>query len=348
MKLCVFGGQYGSEGKGSAAEHLILGARHLGENQKLDRKLIALGENSPNSGHTCSLGKTRNIPASAYFADTVILGPDSAVYIEVLQEDLQSIRKATGKAPRIYIHEHAAIVCEADAQAERVSGVVSRISSTGSGSGFARMRKAFQRMDDSVVKSRSWQFFADLGFEVFIISRFAFLKLLQDVQQEDCIFECSQGALLDVNWGVYPYVTSRSTIPRTAIDRNGMSTMPWVYCGVYRTFPIRTGGPSGPTGGKEITFASIGVDDEIATVTKRTRRVFEFSRDDFYLSLHLTRPSMVFFTHLDYIAVKPDDLDGFMGWYREAVNGTKVGWQVDGLFLSDTTGKFTNHGVQTL
>lgn len=354
MKLCVYGGQYGSEGKGSVAEYLIREATHLhrpeaeGERPKRDLRLVALGENSPNSGHTCSLGKTRNIPASSYYADTVLLGPDSAVNIEILLADLTNIRVVTGKAPRVYIHEHAAVVCQMDIDNEQHAGVIERVSSTGSGSGSARYRKGFKRVPDAVIKTRHLGVFADNQFEVSVISRWAYLKLLEDVQKEDCIFECSQGTLLDTNWGIFPYVTSRSTLPRTAIDRNGVATIPWSYCGVYRTFPIRTGGPSGPTGGDEITFESLGVADEIATVTKRTRRIFKFNREDFYLSLHLTRPHMVFFTHLDYIGVKPTDLDGFFKWYLAAVDLSPLQWRVDGLFLSDTTGQFINHGSQVL
>lgn len=354
MKLCVYGGQYGSEGKGSVAEYLIREASHLhrpeaeGQRPTRDLKLVALGENSPNSGHTCSLGKTRNIPASSYFADTVVLGPDSAVQIETLLTDLASIKAATGKAPRVYIHEHAAFVCDADITNEASTGIIDRVSSTGSGSGAARMRKGYLRHEDAVIKSRATSIFAEQGFEVSVVSRWAYLKIIEECQREDCIFECSQGTLLDNNWGVFPYVTSRSTLPRTAIDRNGVATIPWSYCGVYRTFPIRTGGPSGPTGGEEVTFESLKVAPEIATVTKRTRRIFKFSREDFYLSLHLTRPAMVFFTHLDYIGVDPEDLTGFQKWYTKAVDGNRLGWVVEGLFLSNTTGQFVNHGPQTL
>lgn len=349
MKICVFGGQYGSEGKGSVAEYLIGNSRHHDDKGKIDRGLVALGENSPNSGHTCSLGKTRNIPASSYFADTVVLGPDSAVMPEVLLEDLTAIKAATGKAPRVYIHENATFVCQSDVNAERgADGVVDRISSTGSGSGYARVRKSYHRLPDAIVRSRSWQMFMDQGFEVSILARHAFIAMLAAISEADCVFECSQGVLLDHSWGIFPYVTSRTTLPRAAVARNAMDTLSLVYAGVYRTFPIRTGGPSGPTTGKEITFESLGVTPEIATVTKRQRRIFQFNRDDFYLSLHLTRPSMVFFTHLDYIGVDPNDLDGFLQWYVEAVDNSPVQWRVDGLFLSNSTGKFVNHGVQSL
>lgn len=341
MKLCVYGGQYGSEGKGSAAEWLL-------QNTKRDgKKLVAIGENSPNSGHTCSLGKTRNIPAASYFADTVLLGPDSAVDLGVLLEDLTNIKQATGKAPRVYIHEHAAHVCEQDRTIEAEAGIVGSISSTGSGSGSARaLRKSFRRDEDAVIKSRSIQVFMDAGFEVALISRFQYLVLLNELRVEDCVFECSQGTLLDINWGIYPYVTSRTTLPRVAIERNGLDVLRWAYFGVYRTFPIRTGGPSGPTGGEEIQFSDIGVAPETASVTKRTRRIFKFSREDFSLSIDLTRPMAVMFTHLDYIGVDPQDLDRFKRWFADSCG--KINYRVEGLFLSNKTGSFVNHGVQDL
>ena len=120
------------------------------------------------------------------------------------------------------------------------------------------------------------------------------------------IFECSQGTLLDTNFGVFPFCTSRSTLPRVAIERNGLGWIDWEYAGVYRTYPIRTGGPSGPTGGDELDWKYLGVKPEIATVTKRVRRIFEFSEKDFCKSLSLNRPDYLMFTFLDYIGI--DDL----------------------------------------
>jgi len=350
MKLCVFGGHYGSEGKGSAAEWLIPNCRNIDlQNRQPDRRLIAIGENSPNSGHTCSLGKTRNIPASSFFADEVLLGPDAAVHLAVLHMDLLAIRNATGKAPPVFIHEHAAWVCDADVVNEQKSGVVASISSTGSGSGWARtVNKQFHRFPDAVMKDRPLDRVRDDGFQVVILNRGEYLRKVQSYTYEDCIFECSQGALLDVSWGIFPFVTSRTTLPRAAIERNGLGTLLWNYAGVYRTYPIRTGGPSGPTGGQEISFADLDQPDEIATVTKRTRRIFEFSREDFELSVNLTRPNLVMFTHLDYIPMHPEILLGFRGWYREMTHGQPLGYRVDGLFLSDTIGNFVNHGAQDL
>lgn len=354
MKFVIYGGQYGSEGKGSAAEWLLKHGRHVDEPSRPkydpDRKLVAIGENSPNSGHTCSLGKTRNIPASSFFAESVVLGPDSAVNIPVLMQDLDSIKTATGKVPRLYIHEHAALVGEYDGKLEFTDGMVERVSSTGSGSGAARAyRKCYLRRADAAIgNNKHLVEKANIGgYEIVLLNRFQFIHLLEQLRNCDCVFECSQGTLLDVNWGIYPFVTSRTTLPRVSIERNGLATLPWEYFGVFRTYPIRTGGPSGPTGAPETSFADIKVPDEIASVTKRIRRVFGFSRDDFWLSMNLTRPAHVMFTHLDYIDCDPGDLTGFVNWFWHVCDG-KVNYRVEGLYLSDEIGNFVNHGAVQL
>jgi adenylosuccinate synthase len=302
---CLYGGHYGSEGKGSLAESFAKVTKAS------NRKLAVLGENSPNSGHTCSLGKTRNVPASAFYADTVLMGPDSAIDPAALTEDLTAITQVTGKCPRVYIHQHAALVTADDRDAEQSSGVVTRVSSTGSGSGAARAyRKCYLRSTEATLGHYLPDGSTVLGFpdmpHVSLLSHWQYFTLIEQLklQRYDLLFECSQGTLLDVNWGRYPFCTSRSTLARVAIERNGLGELDWTYCGVYRTYPIRTGGPSGPTGGAEITFADINQENEIATVTKRVRRIFEFDPADFLMSVRLNRPQVVAFTHLDYLNLK--------------------------------------------
>lgn len=288
MNLVIYGGQYGSEGKASACEYWIKRLKSQG------RKIAVVGENSPNSGHTCSLGSTKNIPASSFFADLVLLGADSVIDREVLASDLEKT-----KYPKVYIHEHAAVLNPSSKNDE--ADLVKRISSTGSGSGMARKAKFIDRVAGSVIKGQKINGVNILDFQQWD-------NLLKWLRGNDysIIFECSQGTLLDTNFGIFPYCTSRSTLPRVAIERNGLGWLDWTYAGVYRTYPIRTGGPSGPTGGDELSWQSLGVKPEIATVTKRVRRVFEFSEKDFCKSLSLNRPDYLMFTFLDYIGV--DDL----------------------------------------
>jgi adenylosuccinate synthase len=320
--LVVYGGQYGSEGKASATEFW---ANKLVQTGK--RRLTVIGENSPNSGHTCSRGATKNIPAASFWADRVFLGPDAVVDPPVLIDDWHK----TGR-PHLYIHEHAALLNEKCKKAEL--DLVKRVSSTGSGSGKARQDKFIDRKTKAVV--RGFQF--PKGIKV--LSNDEYLNMARTFYNDFCLFECSQGTLLDTNFGLYPYVTSRSTLPHVAIARNGVAWLPWKFCGVYRTHPIRTGGPSGPTGAPELSWETIGVQPEIATVTKRVRRVFDFSPEDFCRSLQLAMPDIVMFTFLDYLGI--DDLNGDLSEFQEWLEFQEMDEVAHRMptWVSNTTGKF--------
>lgn len=336
MKVCIYGGQYGSEGKGSVSEYYAL-------NKRSADFLIAIGENAPNSGHTCSLGKTQNIPAASFFADAILLGPDSVINLETLKADLKQVYEKRGRMIELHIHEHACILIpHVDIPAE--NQVVADVSSTGSGSGHARISKYFYRYNFRTIagylKDQNKSLDEVFGeYPVRIVNRFQYMHLLQTNSKADWIFECSQGVLLDTNWGVYPFVTSRSTSPHVAIERNGLGAYPWEFIGVYRTFPIRTGGPSGPTGGRELSWEMLGQMMEIATVTRRVRRVFEFSREDYQLSIMLSRPDVVAFTHVDYLKVSVTSLD-FRSWLEKTVGdfGKRAGYRV---IASEKPGQFS-------
>ncbi len=316
MKHCVFGGQYGSEGKGSVSEYyakLNLASNGGCTDRNPNKLLIAAGENSPNSGHTCTVGSTRNIPSVSFFADCILLGPDSIIDINCLKADLEAVAKYRGKTIPIYIHQNAGFLDINSDREKDCMDVVERISSTNSGTTVAREQKFTRRAEDATIGKIMAQHDGNLalvlGQPASLLNHMQYLHFLNTNSSYDWIFECSQGSLLDTNWGIYPYVTSRSTLPRVAIARNGLSAFDWHYTGTYRTYPIRTGGPSGPTGGAETTFESIGVPSEQATVTKRIRRIFKFSAEDFYLSIQLNQPDTIAFTHLDYL--QPDRQDDF-------------------------------------
>jgi adenylosuccinate synthase len=318
----VYGGQYGSEGKASAAEFFAKLFKKRGH------KLFVLGENSPNSGHTCSRGATKNLPAASFWADAIVLGPDAVVDKDVLVSDWEKV----GRKP-LYIHEHAALL-NSEAKLQEAD-VVARISSTGSGSGSARRRKFIERQPDAVVKGLQFP----KGIE--LVDDMQFRSLTHLMWHQSAILECSQGVMLDTNFGRYPHVTSRTTLPRAAVERNGVGWLPWHFCGVFRTYPIRTGGPSGPTGGPELSWDLVGQKPEIATVTKRVRRVFAFSVDEFCKSIHLCRPDVIMFTFLDYIGVRDlNDLSDFREWLSlygiDEVRRMPV-------FVSNKTGSFVEY-----
>jgi adenylosuccinate synthase len=313
FKFCVYGAQFGSEGKGCAAEWLI-------RSYRTKPNLVVLGENAPNSGHNNSLGKTRSLPVSAYFATHVILGPDSAIDPHMLIAEVTQIKLHNPKL-QVFVHENAAIIGATDIDAEAGYNLAKRIGSTQSGGGFARTQKALMRLRDLVMQS--WAGVTGGAFE--IVDRVRYHELLQ-IDDADWLIECSQGLMLDMNLGYYPFVTSRSTHPRVVIERNGWGpSSEWSLIGVYRSYPIRTGGNSGPTGGKELSWEILSLKPEIAAVTKRVRRVFEFNGADFIYSLNLVKPGAMMFTHLDYLPESHRDWHGFQSWLaRKVFGGTNL------------------------
>lgn len=338
FRFCVYGAQYGSEGKGCMAEWLIAAYR-------TKEKLVVFGENAPNSGHTNSKGKTRSLPVSAYFATHCVIGPDAAIDPWMLMGEIAQI-KLTNPGLQVFVHEHAALISEMDAKMEKGQRLDEMIGSTVSGGGKARTDKAYLR--DRALVMKGWPQGPNGAFEV--VDRVRYFELLEGLCDGDWLFECSQGLMLDVNLGSYPFVTSRTTHPRAAIERNGLGPSgEWSFVGVYRTYPIRTGGNSGPTGGKELTWDQVGVRQEIATVTKRIRRVFEFSGSDFIYSLNLVRPVAIAFTHLDYLPAAYQEWPGFQHWLAGAIFGgvnlldyppvRKLQF-----ITSDAPSKFTYHG----
>lgn len=314
FKFCVYGAQYGSEGKGCAAEWLIR-AYHIE-----GRNLVVLGENAPNSGHNNSKGKTRSLPVSAYYATHVILGPDSAVDPLMLIREIQEIRIHNPEV-KVYVHENAAMIRVTDVEGEIAHDLAKKIGSTQSGGGFARTQKALLRQSDLTMKA-----FSGLTNGVFeIVDRVRYYELLTGFNLDnntEWLIECSQGLMLDMNLGYYPYVTSRSTHPRVVIERNGWGpSSEWIMIGVYRSYPIRTGGNSGPTGGRELTWEALKLKPEIAAVTKRVRRIFEFDGADFIYGMNLVKPQAMMFTHLDYLPENYRTWPGFNYWLAKAIFG---------------------------
>ena len=109
---------------------------------------------------------------------------------------------------------------------------------------------------------------------------------------ENILVEGAQGYSLSMYHGFYPYTTSRDVSTAQLMADCGIPISPdypLEVIGTARTFPIRVAnrynehgeqvGFSGPNypDQKEISFAEIGQDIELTTVTKLPRRIFTFS-----------------------------------------------------------------------
>ena len=130
----VVGGQFGSEGKGKVAHHIACD----------ERASIVVRVGGTNSGHTAvdGQGRTwalRQLPVSVLAPDTVAVLPAGAIIDpEIFAREVTELALSPR---RVIVSPYATVISDEDKRAERSEGLVSRIGSTGSGTGAALGRR---------------------------------------------------------------------------------------------------------------------------------------------------------------------------------------------------------------
>lgn len=294
-------GQYGSTGKGLAAAFL---AEHTS-----DGLFQAVLTNAgPNSGHTC-YAKTRveGEGKNGHEIKVVLKQLPTFPVYQRLQGRKEPITVLTAGAvvdPALladecykynmspFVHPNAALLTPGEKWKD--ADTIKRIASTGQGVGPAIINK-LERYDGAVAKSlfpaaRRWDH-------------------VHHVKDMRVLLEVSQGFSLGLNQRFYPYVTSRECTAGQALSDAGISPKHYrggIMC--VRTFPIRVGNaPNGASSGDcypdqvETSWEAIGQEPELTTVTKRVRRVFTFSWQQYRDALTVNTPHIVFANFLNYL-----------------------------------------------
>jgi adenylosuccinate synthase len=280
----LVGLQFGSEGKGLIAGHL---ARVGGYD-------TVVNCNMPNAGHTYIIDDKEYIfkvlPNGAVHdhIEKVMLGPDSVFSLDRLMLECQMV------GPQIWdkliIHENAMILQRDHAIIE---SNLDRIGSTKQGSAAAMVDKIYRlpgilaadeyELRNNVVTHEQW------------------MNHLND--SNSILLEGCQGFSLGLNAGFYPYCTSRDCTPTRLLAGAGIPYQ-WArdVIGVARLHPIRVGGNSGPgyKDQEETTWESVGQKPELTTVTKRERRIFNFSEIQMRSAIISCQPDRVFLNFCNY------------------------------------------------
>jgi len=266
----VVGGQFGSEGKGHVTAWL---ARMLNPG-------AVVRVAGPNAGHTAydDAGRAfalRQIPAAAVACDaSLVIAAGSEIDPLVLASEIDMLEEAgIPIRPRLVIDGMATVIQPHHQQAEEeLSG---RIGSTGKGIGAARsdriMRRALTWDTWRQEEGEDWaKEFGPVRTDWFLENR---------LRSSDVIIEGTQGYGLGLHAGYYPYCTSSDC---RAIDFLAMAGLTpnsnMTVWPVYRTFPIRVAGSSGPLR-QERTWEDLAeatggyIRPERTTVTQKTRRV---------------------------------------------------------------------------
>jgi adenylosuccinate synthase len=300
-------GQYGSTGKGVIAAAL---------GQAFGHQVSAVTTNAgPNSGHTSYMppagpvsipdAKERQVvlkqlPTFAvaalhhcYRHIPVYVNGGAVVDLDLLR---QEIHEHLGGHP-VYVHPSAALITPEDRQLDLLT--VQRIAGTGQGVGEALVRK-IRRTENAV--------FGYDKADAYLVPSPKFPW----VPSDRIFVETSQGFSLGPNSGFYPYTTSREcTVGQALADAAIAPQRLRKVVMSVRTFPIRVGNTQGSSGPcypdqREIQWSDIGVEPELTTVTKRVRRVFTWSRQQFIDSLVVNRPDALFVNFMNYIPVPQD------------------------------------------
>ena len=295
----LIGGQYGSEGKGAIAAAMA---------HDYD---VHVRVGAPNAGHTFhwrgNIFKMKNIPVGWCNTDaTLVIGRGALVNPELIIEELKMITPFDSKIrSRLKIDAKAGVLAPKFKEQEGgIHGEMhQRIGSTGEGVGPAREARIsrdvsrFSLFGDVASK---WDL-EDLIFE-------DTPSLIQDQNEKgvSVLLEGAQGVGLSMIHGPWPYATSTDCgTAQMCADIGIPVNMVTETIAVFRTYPIRVWGNSGPLK-NELTWEQlsnrIGMKvEEKTTVTHKIRRVGEWDLDLAAMCRLLNRPEKLAVTFIDYI-----------------------------------------------
>lgn len=301
----IVGGQYGSEAKGHVTQQVIKDkmkdAVFNGDEMELDFPILNIRVAGPNAGHTVYADVRDNSfeqPVMKKFAFRQLpvgvvedankvycaIAAGSEIELEVLLAEI-GIVKGAGLWPEhqiVIVDPEATLLVPEDHNEEKWSGLTERIGSTGKGVGAARQARlgripgrrlvdsddAIKALTDAgcIVRPLEWLYSYDPS-----------LVADGDNIKYQIVIEGTQGFGLGLHAGDYPQCTSSDCRAVDFLAMAGIS--PWavdqkmiVVWVVFRPFPIRVAGNSGPLFG-ETVWADLGLPEERTTVTQKIRRV---------------------------------------------------------------------------
>jgi len=307
----VYGGQYGSEGKGQVLAAIV--------RDDDPQQAFAVRVGGPNAGHTAcfadgKLHAVQSIPVPAFTHPGIIpvIGAGGMINLKVLHDEMRLLREmrdimnVPATTPLLIVDPKTAIVTDAHIEEEEEANMQKGIGSTCEGVGAALADKIRRR--GALVASDVAHTLKAMG--AVLRNTVGFLNR----SDAPIYVEGTQGYLLSIHTsGHYPFVTSRQCGPLgilADIGLNPRATNDYRSVCVFRTFPIRVGGNSGDLK-DEITWEQLKEmsggyvqTPEITTVTKRQRRIGQWDADRNYRTIMETRPTEVALTFLDYLYPK--------------------------------------------
>lgn len=235
--VIVQGGLWGSESKGAVALFLC----------ERDGVRWVVRTGAINAGHSIIRDGIKKVyqqlPVGAVLPDVnVVLGPGAYIHRGTIRGEIIQ----AGCQDRIYIDERCGVHLDEYAQESKESGRTLKIGATGKGAAEAIIHRIKDRnVGESLLFTTRYPEFA-FNNECKVVDTSLLLNDAYD-RGEKILLEGTQGTLLDLYHGPYPFTTSRSTIASAWVTEAGLSpALNYEVVLVVRTYPIRVAGNSGP------------------------------------------------------------------------------------------------------
>lgn len=320
--MIVVGGQWGSEGKGAVIYEI--GSDY--------RTHVRVG--GPQAGHSVKLSsgkvlKLQCIPVGALLGKESVIGMASVLDPDVLHREIGWFEDL-GIPLDLTIDPAATVLSYRYKEDEKMAGLVSRLGSTGKGVGMARAERIMRR----AATVGTWASHQEIAPGVRVGDTRALLRQRLIDPANGVLVEAAQGVQLSLfSSGYYPFVTSSEATPTGSFADLGIPlrlASRFETMGVFRTFPIRVAGNSGPMP-NEITWEELegwrGVpipeSEKTTTVTLKTRRVAQWDAHVAFRSVVEAGIDMATLSFLDYPYPEISglvDYDAFPGKVKKYVN----------------------------
>ncbi|MDE7226789.1 MAG: adenylosuccinate synthase [Treponemataceae bacterium] len=254
MKVVVIGAQWGDEGKGKIVDYLAERAKY-----------VVRYAGGPNAGHTIVVGgkeyALHQVPSGILHPDkSVFLGAGMVIDPEALFNELQMLKdNGIDWEGRVFISDRAHIILPRYRQMDKDRDAARKrpIGTTGRGIGIAYAEKA--KRDGLRLADLDWaekmaeydgedKAYLDTYKERLLAMRVDLTAKMYEFRDDNILFEGAQGAMLDIDSGTYPYVSSGASCAAGAATGCGIGPHDLdVIMGVFKAYQTRVGNGPMPT-----------------------------------------------------------------------------------------------------
>jgi adenylosuccinate synthase len=332
MNVVVMGAQWGDEGKGKIVDFLAQ-----------DAKYVVRFAGGANAGHTIVVdGKKyalHQVPSGILYPDkSVFLGSGMVIDPEALFKELQMLKdNGISWEGRVFISNRAHVVLPGYRQMDKDRDAARKrpIGTTGRGIGTTYSQKSErdgirladldwkEKMDD--LEQSDKDFLAPYMNNL-LSMRVDIAAKMWEYRNENILFEGAQGAMLDLDSGTYPYVSSGASCSAGASSGAGIGprALDKIY-GVFKAYETRVGNGPMPT---EFNDTSEGelcnyvrtTGNEFGVTTGRPRRCGYLDLVALRYACHVNSIDSLVLTHLDIY----DEMDEIEACVAYDINGKIV------------------------